>query len=84
MITLARFNDLTLKQQISLLYSEASYLCSRQEPSLIIDLYELDGFFVEAYCHQKKQYVIALKAFRSADGTKEYFGEESGMILHKM
>ncbi|HZF64859.1 MAG TPA: hypothetical protein VEZ55_10250 [Chitinophagaceae bacterium] len=84
MITLAQFNELTLQQQTAVLYSKGGYLCSRQEPSFIIDLYELDGFYVEAYCHQKSQHVIALKAFGSADATKAYFEQNEGSLMHKV
>jgi hypothetical protein len=44
----------------------------------------LDGFYVEAYCHQKSQHVIALKAFGSADATKAYFEQNEGSLMHKV
>lgn len=51
------------------------YLCSRQEPEFIVDLYQINSFYVEAFYHERKNEIINLLTFSSTDPLKIYFSK---------
>jgi hypothetical protein len=77
MITFAAFNNLTLKQQLDLLCYEGIYLCSRQEPEFMIDLYQVDAYYIEAFYHRKTKKMISIRSFTSTDLLHPYFVNSS-------
>jgi len=63
MLTPAIFNDLNKKDQADLLQFEGSYQYTRQDAEFIIDLYEMEGFYVEVYFHKEHDELILIKSF---------------------
>lgn len=77
MITFAAFKKLSQKQQLDLLCYEGIYLCSRQEPEFMIDLYQIDSYYIEAFYHRKTKKVISLRSFDSTNLLNSYFVNSS-------
>lgn len=77
MITFAAFKKLTLKEQVDLLCYEGIYLCSRQEPEFMIDLYQIDSYYIEAFYHRKTKKMISFRSFHSTDMLQPYFLDSS-------
>ena len=65
MMTMRLFNLLSKKEQADVLEDEGVYLYTRQEPEFVIDLYEIQGFFVEVYYHKCQKEFIIVKSFQS-------------------
>jgi hypothetical protein len=75
MISFQVFNLLDKHEQADVLSEDGVYLHTRQEPEFIIDLYQLNGFFVEVYYHSQQQQLMIVKSFlpheeRSATSTE--------------
>ena len=51
------------------------YLCSRQEPEFIVDLYQIGLFYVEVFYHERRNEIIHLHSFSSTDPLKTYFSK---------
>ena len=75
MIELAGYNCLSLKEKVEFLQSNAVYLCSRQEPEFIIDLYQLDNFYVEGFYHKRRRALVQIHCFSSTDQLSTYFSD---------
>jgi hypothetical protein len=75
MIELACYNCLSLKERAAIMRFKGVYLCSRQEPEFIVDLYQIDRFYVEAFYHERKNEIVQLLSFSSADPLQEYFNK---------
>ena len=71
MLTLSTFNRLSQAEQAELLQYEGIYCYSRQEPEFLIDLYKMEGFFVEVYSHKREPDVMLIKSY--------YSDEQAGM-----
>ena len=65
MTTIKLFNSLDKQEQADVLSEAGDYLYTRQEPEFIIDLYKVDGFFVEVYYHKRQEELIVVKSFQS-------------------
>ena len=75
MIELVQYNCLSKEKKTALLHSEGVYLCSRQEPEFIVDLYQLHEFYVEVFYHERINELIDLVSFKSNDPLKAYFNK---------
>lgn len=60
-MTIKLFNLVSKKEQADLLEERAGYLCTRQEPEFIIDLYEMEDFFIEVYYHRTQEELVVVK-----------------------
>lgn len=77
MTTFKLFNLLSKQEQADLLLEEGTYLHTRQEPEFLIDLYEIEGFFVEVYYHKRQDELIIVKSFRSGE---QVFSTDEALI----
>ena len=84
MITFAAFNSLTPKQQSDMMCYEGVYLCSRQEPEFVIDLYQIEHFYIEAFYHRKTKSLVSLRSFTSTDQLHAYFVNSSLLFLESV
>lgn len=67
MLTPAIFNDLDKRDQADLIQQEAIYLGTRELPEFIVDLYSLEGFFVELFYHHLHDDLILIKGIFDFD-----------------
>ena len=70
------FKYLEKEQKKRLLFDNGVFLASRRETNYIIDLYQIDSFYVEAYHHEAELDVGYMRAFSSL--------EELSPYLHKI
>ena len=75
MIELAFYNRLSLREKAEIMRYEGVYLCSRQEPEFVVDLYQIDHFYVEAFYHERKKEIVQLLSFSSTDPLQAYFSK---------
>ena len=71
-MTIDEFKVLERNQREKLLFDNGVYLSSRQEPEFVIDLYQIDSFYIEAFYHQGKRRLIYLRAFSTTDDLCPY------------
>ena len=69
---LHRFQTLPETDQFDLIDEQAVFLAERNDGYYTIRLYELDGFYVELYCHSHFNVIIKTKAFRDSDKLEPY------------
>ena len=71
-MTIDEFKILEKTQREQLLFHNGVYLASRQEPEFVIDLYQIDSFYIEAFYHQGKKRLIYIRAFSTTDDLLPY------------
>jgi hypothetical protein len=59
------FNQLSLSQKTQLLFQEGFYLHTRSEPGIVVDLYQIQGLYVEVYFSKAQEEFLTLKSFYS-------------------
>jgi hypothetical protein len=69
------FKYLEKETKKRLLFDNGVYLASRQESEFIIELYQIDSFYVEAYFHESDQEIGYMRAFSSLDDLLPYLGK---------
>ena len=69
------FKYLEKETKKRLLFDNEVYLASRQESEFIIELYQIDSFYVEAYFHESDQEIGYMRAFSSIDDLIPYLGK---------
>ena len=69
------FKYLEKETKKRLLFDNGVYLASRQESEFIIELYQIDSFYVEAYFHESDQEIGYMRAFSSIDDLLPYLGK---------
>ena len=62
MLTPAIFNDLDKKDQSDLVLQQPDYCNSRELPEFTVDLYKLDGFYVEVFFHKFQEDLVVFRA----------------------
>lgn len=72
---LHRFQTLPETDQFDLIDEQAVFLAERNDGYYTIRLYELDGFYVELYCHSHFNVIIKTKAFRDTNKLEPYLEE---------
>lgn len=61
------FYQLSYQQQADVLLSDATFLLSRIEESLIVDLYELDHLLVEVFYQKENEDLVSVMAYNSSE-----------------
>lgn len=74
-MTIDEFNRLEKDQREKLLLNNGVYLLSRQEPEFIIDLYQMDSFYIEAFYHHGKKRLLYVRAFSHLDELAPYLAD---------
>jgi hypothetical protein len=69
------FKYLEKEKKKRLLFDNGVYLATRQESDFIIELYQIDSFYVEAYLHESDNEVGYMRAFSSIDDLLPYIGK---------
>ena len=69
------FKYLEKETKKRLLFHNGVYLATRQESEFIIELYQIDSFYVEAYFHESDQEIGYMRAFSSLDDLLPYLGK---------
>jgi len=59
------FDQLSLTQKAQLLFLEGFYLHTRSEPGILVDLYQMQGLYVEVYFTKAHEEFLTLKSFSS-------------------
>ena len=75
MTTFTLFRLLSKQEQAEMLQQEGTYLCTRQEPEFLVDLYELEDFYVETFRHRADCALVLVKSYRLQD-LPEYHHQE--------
>jgi hypothetical protein len=61
------FNRLTVPQQAEILVNDGFFLHTRTEPEFVVDMYELEGLYVEIYYHKSQRDFVVIKSFYSSE-----------------
>jgi len=69
------FKYLEKETKKRLLFDNGVYLSSRKESEFIIELYQIDSFYVEAYFHESDQEIGYMRAFSSLDDLLPYLNK---------
>jgi hypothetical protein len=69
------FKYLEKETKKRLLFDNGVYLASRQESEFIIELYQIDSFYVEAYFHESDQEIGYMRAFSSIEDLIPYLSK---------
>jgi hypothetical protein len=72
-MTSAQFDRLSIDDQESMVFTHGAFIGVRQEPEFIIQLFQLNSFYVELFYHQVKERAIATRIFNDADKLGPYF-----------
>ena len=74
------FSRLTIPQQAEILLKEAYYLDTREDPGFFVDMYQLDGLFVEIYFHKKELDFVVVKTFYSTEDVQTNSTAENDIL----
>lgn len=74
------FGRLTIPQQAEVLLEEGLYLHTREEPGFFVDLYELNGLYIEIYFHKKQEDFVVVKSFYSNEAGETKALEEADIL----
>ena len=75
------FNQLSLNQKAQLLFQEGFYLHTRSEPGILVDLYQMQGLYVEVYFSQAQEEFLTLKSFYSDESNLEKAGTYNPQVM---
>lgn len=64
-------NQLSLNQKAQLLFQEGFYLHTRSEPGIVVDLYQMQGLYVEVYFSKAHEEFLTMKNFYSDETNLE-------------
>lgn len=70
-MTLQEFGSLTYEQQVKLI-RQAVFIGKKEGPNYTALLYQLDGFYIEAYKHKKYQYIYKVESFEDTERLMPY------------
>lgn len=69
---LEEFKYMEKESKKQLLFDNGTYLCSRNEPDYLIELYQIDSFYVEVFYTNHKKTIIYLRAFSNFSDLDPY------------
>ena len=72
-MTVKEFKCLKIQEKQQCLFDNGVYLISRDEAEYLIDLYQIDSFYTEAYYDKSSMTLIYLRAFSSIDDLYPYW-----------
>jgi len=72
-MTSAQFDRLSIDDQESMVFDQGAFLAARQEPEFVIQLFQLNSFYVELFYHQVKERAIATRIFSDVKRLGPYF-----------
>ncbi len=76
------FNIMESSKQIGILAEKGVLLAKRQEGCFAINLFQIDGFYAEIYCHVGQCRIKMIRCFKESSGI-DYYLEDidiSGLI----
>jgi hypothetical protein len=71
-MTATFFSQINRKSQAELIYHQGDFLYTRQEPQFIIDVYQLEDFFVEIYFHKHIEDFVTIRSFEATDRQPQF------------
>ncbi|HEX2532751.1 MAG TPA: hypothetical protein VHK69_03390 [Chitinophagaceae bacterium] len=82
MLSRYTFDGMTPQQQADTLLLRGSFLYSRQEPEFLVDLYRMDGFYVEIYYHKREADIVAVRSFYVLGENQKVLTDEKIRYMH--
>lgn len=83
-MTASFFTHINRKSQADLLYHEGTFLYTREEPQFIVDVYQLEDFYVEIYFHKHLEDFLAMRSFEATERKPEYNSDSDTFGLLEM
>ncbi|HVG15813.1 MAG TPA: hypothetical protein VM935_12660 [Chitinophagaceae bacterium] len=75
------FNQLSLNQKAQLLFLQGFYLHTRSEPGIVVDLYQMQGLYVEVYFSKATEEFLTMKSFYSDESNIEKAHDSDAPLL---
>ena len=74
-MTLLSFHRLAPLEQQDHVLNTGTHLMTRQEPKYLINLYAVDGFYVELFFYRKHSQAVKINAFESTSLLESYLDD---------
>lgn len=71
-LTMAQFSAMEQADQEAIVAGRGVLIAMRQEPEFVIQLYQLENFYVEFFYHQISKQPVAVRSFSDARGLDAY------------
>lgn len=76
MVTEAKFNSLSLKNKINLLYTEGTFVVSIRYYGYKINLYILNNFYVEVFYNHKLDKIEKIEVMKKHHSRMKFYADQ--------